>query len=127
MILFQTQPSRHRRSVRRCPAGPESGRAVRRKRLLGNAGLPVMASGTHIVPLRVGNAILTTPATDRLMKSHGICIQPMNDPTVPKGAERLRITTGPFHDDGLMNESVVALSEPRDVLGHGTRHGMAAQ
>jgi 5-aminolevulinate synthase len=86
-----------------------------------------MASETHIVPLLVGNAVLTKAATDRLMMSHGIYIQPINYPTVPKGTERLRITPSPFHDDGLMDELVAALSETWAALGIGARTGMAAE
>ena len=102
-------------------------RAARLKRLLGAAGLPVMASETHIVPLLVGDPVLTKAATDRLMKSHGIYIQPINYPTVPKGTERLRITPSPFHDDGLMDELVAALTETWDALGIGARQDMAAE
>jgi 5-aminolevulinate synthase len=102
-------------------------RAARLKRLLRAAGLPVMASDTHIVPVLVGDPVLAKTATDRLMAAHGIYIQPINYPTVPKGTERLRITPSPFHDDTLMNGLVAALTETWDTLGIGRRHEMAAE
>jgi 5-aminolevulinate synthase len=102
-------------------------RAARLKRLLAEAGLPVMPSETHIVPVLVGEPVLAKAATDRLMQRHGIYIQPINYPTVPKGTERLRITPTPFHNDALMDELVAALVETWDALGIRERHGIAAE
>jgi len=102
-------------------------RAARLKRLLRKAGLPVMPSDTHIVPVLVGDPVLAKAATDRLMARHGIYIQPINYPTVPKGTERLRITPGPLHDDALMDDLVAALVETWDALGIGARGEIAAQ
>ncbi len=73
------------------------------------AGLPVMPSETHIVPLMVGDAERCKQASDLLLRDHGIYIQPINYPTVPRGQERLRITPTPFHDERLINELAVAL------------------
>ena len=86
-------------------------RAHRLKTLLRQAGLPVMASSTHIVPLMVGCPARTRHITDRLLLEHGIYVQPINYPTVPKGTERLRLTPSPMHDDVLMDEFVRAVSE----------------
>lgn len=84
-------------------------RAARLKAWLSEAGLPVMASETHIVPVLVGCPVRAKKITDLLMLDHGIYVQPINYPTVPKGTERLRITPTPFHDDIVMARFVEAL------------------
>ena len=86
-------------------------RAARLKTLLGEAGLPVMPSNTHIVPVMVGDPVRCKQATDMLLDEYGIYIQPINYPTVPRGTERLRITPSPFHDDKVMGELVSALKD----------------
>jgi 5-aminolevulinate synthase len=86
-------------------------RAQRLKDLLVEAGLPVMPSVTHIVPLMVGDAVRCKQATDMLLDDYGVYIQPINYPTVPVGTERLRITPTPFHDDTVMDELVEALKD----------------
>ena len=75
------------------------------KDMLVDAGLPVMPTTTHIVPLIVGDARHVKAASDALLERHNIYIQPINYPTVPKGTERLRITPTPLHTD----EMIVAL------------------
>ena len=84
-------------------------RAFRLKRLLREAGLPLVPSPSHIVPLLVGCPVRAKEATDLLMLEHGIYVQPINCPTVPKGTERLRLTPSPVHTDRLMDELVSAL------------------
>jgi 5-aminolevulinate synthase len=84
-------------------------RAARVKAVLNSAGLPVMASDTHIVPVFVGDPEKCKEATDLLLAEHGIYIQPINYPTVPKGAERLRITPSPYHEDALIDALAEAL------------------
>ncbi|HEX2888299.1 5-aminolevulinate synthase [Vineibacter terrae] len=109
-------------SVRHVRAHPElrtrhQERATSLKRRLLAAGLPVMPSQTHIVPVFVGDAALCKRASDLLLERHRIYIQPINYPTVPRGGERLRITPSPMHDDTLMDALVVALQDVWQELG----------
>ena len=86
-----------------------------RKRLSA-AGLPVMPSETQIIPILVGDAESCKAASDHLLEEHGIYIQPINYPTVPRGTERLRITATPFHDDTLIDQLADALVETWHAL-----------
>ena len=104
--------------------------AARTKAALDAAGLPLLATDTHIVPVMVGDAELCKAAADRLLERHGIYIQPINYPTVPRGTERLRITPSPFHDETQIRKLTAALAETWDALDlprAGTIFGAAAE
>jgi 5-aminolevulinate synthase len=75
------------------------------------AGLPVMASSSHIVPLMVGDAAKATAISMRLIREFGMYATPINYPTVPRGTERLRFTPGPKHTDAMMDDLVAALQQ----------------
>jgi len=92
-------------------------RAARTKAILSAAGLPVMSTNTHIVPLFVGDPERCKKACDLLLNDHGIYIQPINYPTVAKGTERLRITPSPYHDDVLIDQLADALLQVWERLG----------
>ncbi|RXG86693.1 5-aminolevulinate synthase [Bradyrhizobium zhanjiangense] len=90
--------------------------AAATKEALQAAGLPVLRTGTHIVPVIVGDAELCKAAADRLLQRHAIYIQPINYPTVPRGTERLRITPSPYHADTHIAELAAALAETWEAL-----------
>ena len=84
-------------------------RARKLKHRLDKAGLPVMASTTHIVPVMVGDAKRAKSISDSLLNDHSIYVQAINYPTVDVGTERLRFAPTPFHDDGMIEDLIQAL------------------
>ncbi|WP_026438949.1 5-aminolevulinate synthase [Acidocella facilis] len=75
------------------------------------AGLPVMESNSHIVPLMIGDAAKATEVSMRLIREFGMYATPINYPTVARGTERLRFTPGPKHTDAMMDDLVAALQQ----------------
>ena len=90
--------------------------AAKLKAMFADAGLPVMPSTTHIVPLMVGDPVKAKRISDILLAEYGIYVQPINFPTVPRGTERLRFTPGPSHGEEMMRELTGALVEIWDRM-----------
>ena len=102
-------------------------RALTLKAMLSEAGLPVMPSVSHIVPLLVGDPVKCKALSDYLLERHSIYVQPINYPTVPKGTERLRLTPTPLHGDEDLEALVAALNDAWAVIGIGHRRAPAAE
>ncbi|MBI2260761.1 MAG: 5-aminolevulinate synthase [Caulobacterales bacterium] len=103
-------------SVRHLKAHPElreahQERAATLKARFAAAGIPVLPSVSHIVPVHVGDPVHCKMISDMLLEEHGVYVQPINYPTVPKGAERLRFTPSPNHTDAMMDDLVAAMDK----------------
>ncbi|WEK39263.1 MAG: 5-aminolevulinate synthase [Candidatus Brevundimonas colombiensis] len=103
-------------SVRHLKSHPElrekhQERAATLKARFAAAGIPVMESESHIVPVHVGDPIHCKMISDMLLDDYGVYVQPINYPTVPKGTERLRFTPSPNHTDAMMDHLVQAMDK----------------
>ncbi|XP_062940029.1 5-aminolevulinate synthase, erythroid-specific, mitochondrial isoform X2 [Cynocephalus volans] len=96
----------------------EEGQALRRahqrnvkhmRQLLMDRGLPIIPCPSHIIPIRVGDAALNSKICDLLLSKHGIYVQAINYPTVPRGEELLRLAPSPHHSPQMMEDFVEKL------------------
>jgi 5-aminolevulinate synthase len=94
----QLERARHQNRVRRL------------RKELTTIGIPCLENDSHIIPVMVGDPVKCKMLSDWLLDNHGIYIQPINYPTVPRGTERLRITPSPLHSDTDIARLVQALS-----------------
>ena len=101
---------RHLKASQEERAAQQAGAAMLKAKFAA-AGLPVMPSVTHIVPLLVGCPVKAKRISDILLAEYGLYVQPINFPTVPRGTERLRFTPGPHHSAAMMDELTSALVE----------------
>lgn len=111
----QSERERHQKSV------------ARTKVALMAAGMPVMSSNSHIVPVAVGDPEKCKAASDLLLQRHGVYIQPINYPTVPSGTERLRITPSPNHDSLLIDKLAAAMVDVWQRLDMPLYRSLAAE
>jgi 5-aminolevulinate synthase len=79
------------------------------RRRLDAIGVPHLLNPSHIVPVMVGDPVQCKAISDRLLEEHGVYVQPINYPTVPRGTERLRITPSPLHTDADIDHLIGAL------------------
>jgi 5-aminolevulinate synthase len=90
--------------------------AAKLKARLKSAGIPILDTETHIVPVMVGDAVRCKLAADKLLHEYGIYVQPINFPTVARGTERLRFTPGPLHTDKMIDALTKALVQVFDEI-----------
>ena len=64
---------------------------------LKDLAIPYLHNDSHIVPIHIEDPNLCKDAANLLIEKHGIYIQPVFYPTVPKGDERFRVTITPKH------------------------------
>lgn len=101
---------RHLKTDQALRARHQQAAATLKLRLRG-LGMPIIDHGSHIVPVIVGDPVHTKAISDMLLADHGVYVQPINFPTVPRGTERLRFTPSPVHDARMIDALVRAMDK----------------
>ena len=65
----------------------------------------------NLIPVILGDPVRCRQAANLLLEHHGIYVQPIDYPTVPRGTERFRITTSPLHTDADEQALVAGLAD----------------
>ena len=73
--------------------------------------IPFLENDSHIIPIHLYDPRLCKEAANLLLERHGIYIQPIFFPTVPKGDERFRVTITPRHEANDINNFLNALDD----------------
>ncbi len=76
----------------------------------------IVENNSHIISVRIGDAVKAKGISQRLLNEFDIYIQHINYPTVAKGDERLRITATPLHTNEMIDDLVVALKTALDEI-----------
>jgi 5-aminolevulinate synthase len=96
-------------------------RVARLRQRLDEAGIPYLRNDSHIVPVMVRDPVLCKQISDQLLDKHCIYLQPINYPTVARGAERLRITPSPLHSEADIDYLVSSLASIWKLKGSFSR------
>ena len=78
---------------------------------LAEYNIPFLKNDSHIVPIHLYEPELCKKAANTLIEEHGIYIQPIFYPTVPKGDERFRVTITPKHSASDVESFVESLDK----------------
>ena len=78
---------------------------------LKDSSIPFLENDSHIIPIHLYDPDLCKEAAKVLIEEHGIYIQPIFFPTVPKGDERFRVTITPKHSAEDIQTFVGALDK----------------
>ena len=79
--------------------------------------IPFLENDSHIIPIHLYDPRLCKEAANLLLEKHGIYIQPIFYPTVPKGDERFRVTITPRHEASDIQNFLDALDDVWNQMG----------
>ena len=85
------------------------------KQKMNGLDLDTLGSQTQIVPILIGDAVLTIEVSNNLFCS-GIFLSAIRPPTVPKGTSRLRLTLTAMHEEKDIDYLVSKLREAKEIF-----------